>query len=341
MEYIDVAKGIGIISVLVGHHLQGMDMVVKWIYSFHMPLFFFITGYLYELRDTKPESPLYLIKNQARRLLYPYVTFSVLMLLWKYFYHIVCGVPYTDGEDQIDIMLRNALTTNGIHALWFLPAMFWASTVYLILRRRNCVNWGALTFFVMIASGLSMFIHMPAIHASAYFPVMNYAVRVVLGISFICFGTLYARMGKMGNGVLISAAFISVSFGLMNEDVSMFGSYVGNPVLYYLAAVGGSVFILCLSKRISGFSGILKVLGKHSLIVMATDLSFPDEIAWMIVGIARINRLLPPTAVSCMMIIIQIGLVLLLIWFIQKYTRWMVKMPDWSKNRIGRRSKIC
>lgn len=45
VEWVDVAKGIGIILVVLGHN-QSPDYIIKFIYSFHMPLFFFLSGYL-------------------------------------------------------------------------------------------------------------------------------------------------------------------------------------------------------------------------------------------------------------------------------------------------------
>lgn len=330
MEYVDVAKGIGIVSMLVGHHIQGAELLVKWIYSFHMPLFFLLTGYLYETRKRRAEVGAALFRKQAERLLYPYLTFSVLMLLWKFVFHVVCGVPYTNGEDPFGVMVLNALTTNGVHALWFLPAMFWASTAYLILSSREHPVWLLPVLSILAAIILSKLTHLPVIHESAFFRPVNYAARAVLGLSFICLGACYAKRDLSGVRLMLIALFASVLFGLLNEDVSMFGSYIGNPVYYYLAALGGCVFILCLSKRISGFARLMSFLGKNSLIVMATDLSFPDEIAWMILGVTRINRILPPIAVSCVMILVQIVLVAMLICFIQRFAKWMIKVPKRS-----------
>ena len=44
IEWIDVAKGIGIILVIMGHTFQ-LDLVTP-LYAFHMPLFFFLSGLL-------------------------------------------------------------------------------------------------------------------------------------------------------------------------------------------------------------------------------------------------------------------------------------------------------
>ena len=40
ISYIDMAKGIGIILVVLGHSIFPSENLTTWIYSFHMPLFF-------------------------------------------------------------------------------------------------------------------------------------------------------------------------------------------------------------------------------------------------------------------------------------------------------------
>ena len=48
IEYVDVAKGIAILSVIVGHTFSAYDpgsLLNRFIYSFHMPLFFILSGF--------------------------------------------------------------------------------------------------------------------------------------------------------------------------------------------------------------------------------------------------------------------------------------------------------
>ena len=44
IQYIDIAKGIGILLVVIGHCINSLSFLGKWIWSFHMPLFFVISG---------------------------------------------------------------------------------------------------------------------------------------------------------------------------------------------------------------------------------------------------------------------------------------------------------
>ena len=50
LNYLDYAKGIGILLVVLGHIYNNNTKL--WIYSFHMPLFFIISGYLLEYNKT-------------------------------------------------------------------------------------------------------------------------------------------------------------------------------------------------------------------------------------------------------------------------------------------------
>ena len=73
-DYIDIAKGIGILMVVWAH-----IMIVGWthrvIYAFHMPLFFFLSGMLFQ-RD-KYSSFVKFVSKRTKRLLIPYVVYSI------------------------------------------------------------------------------------------------------------------------------------------------------------------------------------------------------------------------------------------------------------------------
>lgn len=66
IQWLDYAKGIGIFLVVLGHTLRAMvnseilessitvNSIDRWIYAFHMPLFFLISGLLIERSISKP-----------------------------------------------------------------------------------------------------------------------------------------------------------------------------------------------------------------------------------------------------------------------------------------------
>ena len=54
IDWIDTAKGLCMILVIVGHTLPYGNLMRNFIFSFHMPAFFFLTGYTARRPDTCP-----------------------------------------------------------------------------------------------------------------------------------------------------------------------------------------------------------------------------------------------------------------------------------------------
>ena len=44
LEWVDISKGIGILLVIIGHCVYIGGSIHNWIFSFHMPLFFILSG---------------------------------------------------------------------------------------------------------------------------------------------------------------------------------------------------------------------------------------------------------------------------------------------------------
>lgn len=85
MDSIDIAKGIGILLVVFAHtlvpQLRNDNAVVKslwiFIYNFHMPLFFFLSGWLFEKGLHNYTNKGKFIAGKLKFLMLPYITFSV------------------------------------------------------------------------------------------------------------------------------------------------------------------------------------------------------------------------------------------------------------------------
>ena len=64
IEWIDIAKGIGIIAVLIGHTNSGI--LRDEIYSFHIPLFIFLSGMLFN-GGTKTAKDFFSVQNEPQK----------------------------------------------------------------------------------------------------------------------------------------------------------------------------------------------------------------------------------------------------------------------------------
>lgn len=81
-EFVDIAKGIAIICIIIGHTWSNYCSIDKrlavFIYSFHMPLFFILSGWC--LKTTDVDIKFTLIKK-VRQLVVPYVLINVIRYL--------------------------------------------------------------------------------------------------------------------------------------------------------------------------------------------------------------------------------------------------------------------
>lgn len=138
VEWIDIARGIRIILVVIGHLCEGVKPLHNIIYSFHMPLFFFLSGYCFkEQRSWKD-----FIINKIRTIIIPWV---ILGLLTYFVYAIL------NGYEEALYLFKDIFFSIG--ALWFLPVLAISSVLqHIILKCKISLQY-ALTAIVL-SSGL-------------------------------------------------------------------------------------------------------------------------------------------------------------------------------------------
>ncbi len=132
---IDYLKGIAIFLVVWGHVIQyaphdGYDFFLNkvyiFIYSFHMPLFMFISGYLF-LYSLKDKGFWVLTKNKFLQLVVPLIIWSFIYYLFRF----VLGFYDLRGLDffQTAGLLFYRYITSFPYELWFLWAVFACSVI--------------------------------------------------------------------------------------------------------------------------------------------------------------------------------------------------------------------
>ncbi|WP_324661016.1 acyltransferase family protein, partial [Bacillus pacificus] len=137
VEWIDTAKGVGIFLVILGHTGSLGERMTNYIYSFHMPLFFFLSGYLFSVHKYNNFSVF--LKKKFKSLLIPYIIFS----LGTYLFWVVVGNKF--GEDSnveiwrpfIGIFYSNGIDNWLVHnvPLWFLTCLFVTESMFYVLSK--------------------------------------------------------------------------------------------------------------------------------------------------------------------------------------------------------------
>lgn len=125
---LDSLRGFGILLVVLGHTSQTNDLV-SWIFSFHMPLFFIISGMLFHERQFLDS-----FKRKAVRLLVPYVFFgTVTLAYWALIERRLRGDEgdlFRMRRANIVSLAQVAIITRRMRRL-FLPCLFVTEMLFL------------------------------------------------------------------------------------------------------------------------------------------------------------------------------------------------------------------
>ena len=329
LDYIDTAKGIGIILVVIYHHLLGAEYINNWISSFHMPLFFMITGYLYAFRDNYSKPVGDFIIQKLKGLMYPFFTLSLIVILWNAFFYNILFPSVTPEKNTFEIFLLS-VTTYGYHALWFIPCLFYSSVIFYLLRKYYLHNW----IWIVIVTFAVVFTLAPESEMFTYYPV-RFFVRIIIGLMFIYFGYLFFRLlSKIKKRLQLIIFFVSglvfilslIVYSLlpgMFPFINIGVCHIEKPIIYLFLALCNSAFIILLSQYIE--NKVFGFFGKNSIIIMAFHMDLTIEVAWLIEG--RIPWNVNGTIQSATVIVIELLMLVVMILFINRFAPFLYKYP--------------
>lgn len=128
INWLDTAKGIGIILVVLGHISFRPETINVWLCSFHMPLFFLLAGITYNAE--KYSDFKVFLNNKAETLVIPYFIFAIISWLWDAAWNVLYLIK--DGTElPVNTMVKNAIgifvqirTTAYGPGVWFIPCIF-------------------------------------------------------------------------------------------------------------------------------------------------------------------------------------------------------------------------
>lgn len=290
IEWVDAAKGLGIILVVIAH-VWTRGPVRDGIYAFHMPLFFLLSGYM-----VQPQPSGRLFVRQARALLIPFASFATLLIAVDFAIEGARGHRpiFADwGEAVWTILLRTEATRGPFTILWFVPCLFAARLVWNMLARRwpDPTDWRwpvTLAAMMAAAHGLA--------EASSASPFGLMGLPAALLLFWV--GQLW-RGKPPGRWTVIFAlapfALVALVFG---EPVNLKAGDYGVPLLSLAGAVAISI-VLChmLEALPSPLMGTLAYIGRASLVIMYAHVAFihygaPLWPKWMLLPAALVGSLL-------------------------------------------------
>ena len=300
ITYLDIAKGMGMVLVLLGH-LQNDTIfsysphiltLCSWIFSFHMPLFFILSGMLLCIKKENEKDLTGFIKQRFKSIMVPYFWFSLIYIgIVLYYLFVNKVIPVK----TLFIQLWYVLGMYGMNVLWFLPALFAAEILFVFLTK-HFKNFKSILVIIILLS-LSIVVNElrkqlpnnPEIYERINELIVT-LIRPVFACSYIFIGfflykafeKIKARLQK-GPLIILSLPllfFINYYINTKNRPVDFRSMVLNNYFFYYISSVCGSLFIILISMILSQISfgknkdseksfRLLKFYGANSLIFMA------------------------------------------------------------------------
>ena len=291
MQYWDVAKGITILLVIMGHLPQTPAQLTQAIYTFHMPFFFIANAFFIKHYDIKTH-----VKKNFKSLLVPYMVVCVLEAICYamrgntdvyYTYDILCvngdvisGLDMTFGRiflDKIADMFAGISFTSSrfkafesVWIVWFLAVLFVTKMLYVgimkILSARQYISLAVMLVFAVLGMRIGQ-----------DFAFLPWSVDVALAcLPFMWIGdylgkrrVLDHKNAKWMYGVCFMAWVVLSSMGYRGELALRI--YPGE-LLWMINAVLGSIVVIGLSKGLSHKKNLVAAFfawcGKNSIVIL-------------------------------------------------------------------------
>lgn len=257
--WIDVLKGIGMLAVVAGHIFEGE--ISRNLFIFHMPLFFFISGYLF--KPTKAYKDF--IYKKVVHLIIPYFAFLIPLYIYSN--------DFTSNKSAFwsfvfPIIYGGGLLKGYVGVFWFVTCLFLTQQLLnYIINSFSEKNIFVIMLIMFILSFINMYI----------FPNVSFFwnANVVLAASPIFYaGYIYRVKGAKVNELLVYLLGLIVllfSFFCPQNVYDMKNANYGIP---FVTLISSLIFIFnlkFLSKKISlhHFSLIIfSEVGKSSMVIM-------------------------------------------------------------------------
>ena len=270
LVFIDMARCMALFLTVFAHLYSVNSDVRLYIYAFHMPLFFLLSGYLH-----KNTSPGLLIGKSAKRLLIPFAFF--LFLGYLYFVISSGSLRWDIIKGSVrGIILGKSILANDI--LWFLLALFLVKNIgnlFILFPRTACVP--TVLLFIVLYLSKHNWLYLGSTFMALPFYLCGYYGKN--RIQFLCRSRFKGLFAALCLGV--SALLTSI-----NGRVSMMATIYGNTghdlldiFLFYVNALIGSLSILCIASCIPSSGRWVSAIARSAISIVG--LQFIPIMIWI------------------------------------------------------------
>lgn len=277
----DTIKGIAIWLMVFCHASVSNKPLLTFIYMFHMPVFFIISGYF----DRGNELSWKGVKHAVMKLMIPYfiyncIGFSVCWIspyLHPELYKGIVGFPSIFKAAFLGMLIMDDNITSfsfmPLGCMWFLVALF------------ECKMWWMLFLFLWNKAKVLIILPMGVMSLICiYRPVWYSLDSAVYSLVFYGFGYLLRQYQPLMSWmrsfrILILVLLLSILYmstlGMWNGKVDVDGCLFGtNIVLFYLGGIIGFFACFCAAELLLNKVRVFSEVGKVSMTILGTHAYF-------------------------------------------------------------------
>jgi len=281
IAWLDVAKALGIAIVFYGHFVERFIPAVpaamlqmKWVYSFHMPLFFFLSGLVYKERQTAFDA---FIRRQVRSRLVPVWVFTLVGVPLWILSHPPQGtqtwleVTRQCLVDTVRETLQGRPTKNIL--MWFLVTLFMVELFQFALRRLTRSMPGLLAC-IALSVGLSLVVmwHSEILHDLWGDRVdWWHLTSAVVAMVFYQAGILARRLELVGQRpgaaryLIVGGICAAVTTATFNRNfpagniVKLVVAVYGDPGWFFLTSFAGTLMVICAARLLERVQALRQI----------------------------------------------------------------------------------
>ena len=270
--WIDQLRAIGMLIVILGHVALDKN-AIKYIYSFHMPLFFLISGLTQ--KPARYGSFKLFISYKIKKLLLPYFLLNIIMIpLWFLNFKVLSHSNVSLEKLLIGIIYSNSdKYTAPSNATWFLTTLFLVQVLFYFCEK---FSKGDIKKFALIAMIMGLVGYMESANSLNYSGIWH--IQIVptafvfyfLGFAIIQYlPDIMKVINKKRNYfiLLILMAAIGYYFSTKNKRISFSGNNLGSIIYFYISAVCTSASFILLLIKVPKI-GVLTYIGKNTILYL-------------------------------------------------------------------------
>jgi len=284
-KLIDIAKGLGIAMVVLGHNGSILfpigNVFYRIIFSFHIPLFFFLSGAVFSTSYNLKT----LIQKRCRGLLLPYFATAFFFISFNFILNSKFSIQF------IIFILKTSIYASGLNLfwspLWFLPCLFLTQLLFFILNKYILVHFNHIYYRCAIMATLLISNIYFVRHCMTWLTIRslkNGPIGLPWSADFLLITSFYFFIGfeykKASNTISVSTRFFIISLCTFifchikfpyTIDLNL--RRYDNIFISSLEAISGIVIVLFISqiltsiKRFNLIEKWFSYLGRRSLII--------------------------------------------------------------------------